>query len=83
MGSQRVGQDRATELNWNLLRKGVSLSHWIRHVPAERFGPGVGPHRGRIPVWLLAPYVPVGELCDVGSLSFTLGSEVARTRAGL
>lgn len=22
-------------------------------------------------------------LCDVGSLSFTLGSEVARTRAGL
>ena len=52
-------------------------------MPAERFGPGVGPHRGRIPVWPLAPYVPVGELCDVGSLSFTLGSEVARTRAGL
>ena len=52
-------------------------------MPAERFGPGVGPHRGRIPAWLLARCRPVGELCDVGSLSFALGSEVARIRAGL
>lgn len=34
-------------------------------MPAERFGPGVGPHRGRILVRLLARCVPVGELCDV------------------